>query len=154
MASEDITFCMSDCNNMKCFRNKKHIKYPEFPHSFAFLEDTENCMNSRKGLNMSLNEKENVLKIISESVNKGSLSEKDGEKAKQIIKNASSLRYYTNYDSDKSEFILGICSCQTNERIQMKVYDADKVLPDTVIDAFNNGKTDEEILEEIRKACR
>lgn len=36
----------------------------------------------------------------------------------------------------------------------MKVYDADKVLPDTVIDAFNNGKTDEEILEEIRKACR
>ena len=31
MASEDITFCMSDCKNMKCFRNKKHIKYPEFP---------------------------------------------------------------------------------------------------------------------------
>ena len=44
MASEDITFCMSDCNNMKCFRNKKHIKYPEFPHSFAFLENTKDCM--------------------------------------------------------------------------------------------------------------
>lgn len=154
MASEDITFCMSDCKNMKCFRNKKHIIHHEFPHSFTFLEDTENCMNSRKGLNMSLNEKENVLKIINESVNKGSLSEKDGEKAKRIIKNASSLKYYTNYDSDKNEFILGICSCQTNGRIQMKLYDADKSLPDTVIDAFNNGKTDEEILEEIKKAYR
>jgi hypothetical protein len=58
MASEDITFCMSDCKNMKCFRNKKHIIHHEFPHSFTFLEDTENCMNSRKGLNMSLNEKD------------------------------------------------------------------------------------------------
>lgn len=154
MASEDITFCMSDCNNMKCFRNKKHIKYPESPHSFAFLKNTKDCMNNIKELKMSLNEKENVLKIINESVNEGALSEKDGEKAKQIIKNASSLKYYTSYDSDKNEFIMGICSCQTNERIEMKVYDADKSLPDVVIDAFNNGKTDEEILEEIRKACR
>lgn len=48
MASEDITFCMSDCENMKCFRNKKHIKHPEFSHSFAFLENTKDCINNRK----------------------------------------------------------------------------------------------------------
>lgn len=44
MASEDITFCMSDCKNMKCFRNKKHIIHHEFPHSFTFLENTKDCM--------------------------------------------------------------------------------------------------------------
>ena len=27
---------------MKCFRNKRHIKLP-IPHSFSFLEGTEDC---------------------------------------------------------------------------------------------------------------
>ena len=40
--SEDITYCLSECNNMKCFRNKRYIKIP-IPHSFAFLEGTEDC---------------------------------------------------------------------------------------------------------------
>ena len=33
--SEDIIYCMSKCKDMKCFRNKKHIKLP-ISHSFAF----------------------------------------------------------------------------------------------------------------------
>ena len=48
--SEDITYCLSECNDMKCFRNKGYIKIPiphSFafldPHSFAFLEGTEDC---------------------------------------------------------------------------------------------------------------
>lgn len=40
--SEDITYCLSECNDMKCFRNKRHIKLP-IHHSFAFLEGTEDC---------------------------------------------------------------------------------------------------------------
>lgn len=40
--NEDITYCMSECNDMKCFRNNKHIKLP-IPHSYAFLEETEDC---------------------------------------------------------------------------------------------------------------
>lgn len=43
MVSEDITFCFSECGNMKCIRNKKHIKLP-IPHSFAFLDGTEDCL--------------------------------------------------------------------------------------------------------------
>lgn len=39
---EDITYCMSECDDMKCFRNKRHIKLP-IPHSFADLEGTECC---------------------------------------------------------------------------------------------------------------
>lgn len=43
MASEDITYCINEnCDYMKCFRNPKHIKLP-IPHSFAFLENTEDC---------------------------------------------------------------------------------------------------------------
>ena len=49
MASEDITYCMNEnCNEMKCFRNPKHIKQM-IPHSFAFLEGTEDCYKTRKG---------------------------------------------------------------------------------------------------------
>lgn len=40
--SEDITYYMSECNDMKCFRNSKHIKLP-IPHSYAFLEGTKDC---------------------------------------------------------------------------------------------------------------
>lgn len=43
MASEDITFCFSECKNMKCTRNKKHIRLP-IPHSFTFLEGTKDCL--------------------------------------------------------------------------------------------------------------
>lgn len=45
--SEDITYCMNECNDMKCFRNKKHIKLP-IPHSFTFLEGTEDCHKMQK----------------------------------------------------------------------------------------------------------
>ena len=48
VASKDITFCILDCDNMKCFRNKKHIKHPELPHSFAYLENTKDCLDNRK----------------------------------------------------------------------------------------------------------
>lgn len=38
MASEDITFCANEnCEDMKCYRNPKHIKLP-IPHSFALFE--------------------------------------------------------------------------------------------------------------------
>lgn len=45
--SEDITYCMNKCNDMKCFRNKKHIKLL-IPHSFSFLEGTEDCHKMQK----------------------------------------------------------------------------------------------------------
>lgn len=45
--SEDITYCISECNDMKCFRNKRHIKLL-IPHSFAFLEWTEDCHKMQK----------------------------------------------------------------------------------------------------------
>ena len=37
--SEDITFCGSDCPNMKCERNRKNIKMYWLDHSFAYFED-------------------------------------------------------------------------------------------------------------------
>ena len=42
MASEDITWCGRECEEMKCRRNQKHIRLP-IPHSFADLKDTEDC---------------------------------------------------------------------------------------------------------------
>lgn len=33
--SDDITFCCRECNNTKCFRNKKNMKCKEGLHSFA-----------------------------------------------------------------------------------------------------------------------
>lgn len=48
MASEDITYCVNEkCDCLKCFRNPKHIKLP-IPHSFAFLENTEDCYKKQK----------------------------------------------------------------------------------------------------------
>ena len=41
MASEDITFCFSECENMKCIRLT-------IPHSFEFLEGTEDCLKGIK----------------------------------------------------------------------------------------------------------
>jgi hypothetical protein len=40
MASEDITFCANKgCNDMKCYRNPKHIRILDIPHSFALFRD-------------------------------------------------------------------------------------------------------------------
>ena len=36
--SDDITFCTSDCDDMKCERNSKHIHHREIPHSYADLD--------------------------------------------------------------------------------------------------------------------
>ena len=33
--SEDITFCMTDCDNTMCYRHPSHIGHPEVPHSYA-----------------------------------------------------------------------------------------------------------------------
>jgi hypothetical protein len=47
MASEDITFCANKvCNDMKCYRNPKHIKHLDIPHSFALFRD---CSKWREG---------------------------------------------------------------------------------------------------------
>lgn len=43
MSSEDITFCSADCRYMKCFRNSKHIKRNDIPHSFSDLQDSDLC---------------------------------------------------------------------------------------------------------------
>jgi hypothetical protein len=38
MASEDITFCANvGCADMGCFRNPKHIRIRDIPHSFALF---------------------------------------------------------------------------------------------------------------------
>ena len=37
---------------MKCFRNKRHIKLP-IPHSFMFLEGTEDCHKTQNDENKS-----------------------------------------------------------------------------------------------------
>lgn len=43
MPSEDITFCMNDkCEEINCIRNPKRIRML-IPHSFAWLEGTEDC---------------------------------------------------------------------------------------------------------------
>lgn len=47
MASEDITFCANrGCNDMKCYRNPKHIRILDIPHSFALFRD---CSKWREG---------------------------------------------------------------------------------------------------------
>ena len=43
MFSDDITFCVSECDNKSCFRHPSNIKVPDIPHSFAYLEGTEDC---------------------------------------------------------------------------------------------------------------
>ncbi len=44
--NEDITFCSSECDNLQCGRNPKHIKLHDIPHSFSDIEDTEMCLKS------------------------------------------------------------------------------------------------------------
>lgn len=38
---QDITFCMSECDNEKCFRHASNISDKSTPHSFAYLKGTE-----------------------------------------------------------------------------------------------------------------
>ena len=44
---QDITFCMDECDNIKCFRNSKRAITGR-PHSFAYLKNTEYCENSKE----------------------------------------------------------------------------------------------------------
>lgn len=41
--SDDITFCANECDIISCRRNQKNIKIHNIPHSFAYLEGTEDC---------------------------------------------------------------------------------------------------------------
>ena len=40
---DDITFCMSDCDNTKCFRHESNVRMPQYPHSVAYLFGTDLC---------------------------------------------------------------------------------------------------------------
>ena len=40
---DDITFCMSKCDNTKCRRHPSNIKIKNIPHSFALLEGSDLC---------------------------------------------------------------------------------------------------------------
>ena len=44
---EDITFCMDDCDNMECIRNKIRPKMKTY-NSYAFLKNTDYCPLSSK----------------------------------------------------------------------------------------------------------
>ena len=51
MPSEDITFCMNrKCNIKKCIRNPRNIRkeHGKPYHSFAYLENTEDCCKRKK----------------------------------------------------------------------------------------------------------
>ena len=50
----DITFCMNECDDMKCPRNKNRARVGR-PHSFAYLKNTECCPNNEKN-NLENNE--------------------------------------------------------------------------------------------------
>lgn len=41
--TDDITFCLSNCENMKCFRHPYNIIDKTIPHSFSNLDETELC---------------------------------------------------------------------------------------------------------------
>lgn len=47
--SDDITFCTSDCNDMKCERNSKHIHHREIPHSYADFEGDKRFCRKAQG---------------------------------------------------------------------------------------------------------
>lgn len=47
--SDDITFCMSECDNKECFRHPINIVDKTISHSYSDLKDTEMCpLNKRK----------------------------------------------------------------------------------------------------------
>lgn len=41
----DITFCVVECGNTKCYRNPSKMPESErrYPHSYAMFKDTEDC---------------------------------------------------------------------------------------------------------------
>lgn len=41
--TDDITFCMSECKNKKCFRHRSNIQDRTIPHSFSMFENTDTC---------------------------------------------------------------------------------------------------------------
>lgn len=52
MASQDITFCANfECEIDYCIRNPKNIRQPWLDHSFAYLEDTEDCWKNKEVAN-------------------------------------------------------------------------------------------------------
>ena len=47
--SDDITFCMSECDNKECFRHPSNIIDRLIPHSYSDFKGTEACpMNNKK----------------------------------------------------------------------------------------------------------
>lgn len=47
MFMDDITFCMADCDRMDCMRNKKHIRRPDMPHSYADFTSLDECLKNK-----------------------------------------------------------------------------------------------------------
>ena len=41
--NDDITFCMSKCEDTTCIRHPSHIHHPEYPHSYSDFFGTELC---------------------------------------------------------------------------------------------------------------
>ena len=48
MFEDDITFCMANCTNMECMRNKKHIRRPDLPHTYADFTGLSECKNNKE----------------------------------------------------------------------------------------------------------
>ena len=44
----DITFCMSECDNTECMRHRSHVK-PGDIYSASYLKETEYCPLFKKG---------------------------------------------------------------------------------------------------------
>lgn len=50
--SQDITWCGNkDCTFTECRRHQTHILRPNIPHSFAMLENTEDCYKKYQNAN-------------------------------------------------------------------------------------------------------
>lgn len=47
--NEDITFCLEDCEDRECIRNKRNIMTQLIPHSFAQFKWTDYCDYYRDG---------------------------------------------------------------------------------------------------------
>lgn len=41
--SDDITFCMDECDRKICMRHPSNIMHKDIPHSFAHCKDTDYC---------------------------------------------------------------------------------------------------------------
>ena len=48
--TDDITFCMSDCDCTICYRHRVNIQEPQYPHSYADFKGQGLCpMKSEMG---------------------------------------------------------------------------------------------------------